>query len=1107
MFMERRHQFALYRAMLLARRIDEAEQRLAREGAVFFHIPGAGHEGSCALAPHLNSDDWLHCHYRQKALLLARGVKAHDYLAALFCNDDSPSRGRQMSEFMSDPALHVLSMVVPTANHALQAVGVAAATHHLPTRPIVVCGIGDGATQQGEFLEAVAQAVRERLPVLFLVEDNRYAISTMTPGRTFFSLPGGPASEYLGERIRRVDGRDVVAAHEQLGVIVAEMRNQRGPALVVLEVERLASHTNADDQTVYRSATELREAELTGDPLVRFERWLLESGVSPDQLLEVQRKAVAEVEAAERAAGDGPQPTVERQAKRPILARITHAASERGASESGERVTMREALRDVLGHRLANDSRVVLIGEDIEDPKGDVFGVTRGLSTKYPGRVRNSPLSESTIVGESIGRALAGERPVAFIQFADFLPPAYNQIVCELASIGWRTDHRYQTPVILMIACGAYRPGLGPFHAQTYESVLAHTPGLDVFMPATAADAAGLLNAAFESGRPTVFLYPKSLLNDTRIATSTDVDRQFTPLGVARKARVGRDITFVAWGNTVSLCERAAVALEQVGVEAEVLDLRTLSPWDERTVIASAEKTARLIVVHEDNQTCGFGAEVLATVAERTRLPVAMRRVTRPDTHIPCHFGNQLELLPTFRRVLTTAAELLNLELSWVEEAVEEEGVTVVDAVGSAPSDETVDVVDVLVKSGDRVERGDALATLEASKSVFDLTAPTEGVVEQVEAEAGDKVRVGKPLLRIRSEQSRRRRPLVQERPGTPVLRRNAPPNPLLVRRRDSRPRAFDVGISRSIAVTGSRRISNAEFIGPSARMTAEDILHRTGIEFRHWAAPGETAVGMAVRAARQVLETERIALSELDLVICSTTSPTMVTPSMACQVLGQLGQGREATMVQAYDINAACSGYLYALQAGFDFLQSRPDSRVLVLTAEVLSPLLNMDDLDTAILFGDASSAAILYGESHFDRSVARVVRPELSAKGEDGSTLSVPLLHQGHIHMKGQKVFAEAVRSMVSSLSRLCHHQGLAVNDLDLVVPHQANQRIIDAVGDRVGVSVYSNIRYHGNTSSTSIPLSLCDILAEAKTGEQLGLCAFGGGFTFGAGILQVL
>lgn len=1100
---------ALYRWMLTARRIDEAELRLTQRGEAFFTVSGAGHEGSAALALHLLPEDWLHCHYRQRALLVARGVTPHAFMATLFCKDDSPSRGRQMPGFFSDRQLHVISMSVPTANNALQSTGVAAAVKHDPAAPIVVCGIGDGGTQQGEFLEGIAEAVRDRLPVLFLIEDNGLAISTQTQGKTFWSLPTGQADEYLGVPIDYIDGRRPATAADELGRVVARMRSERGPAIVVFRVERLTSHTNADDQTVYRAADEIRRVAESGDPIENLAHDLMTLGVSRQLLDEVGRQVDLEIEAAETLAAAAPDPLPELSARLPASVELIHPARERPGLPpgEGERLTMREALRDVLRHQLATDPRVTLLGEDIEDPKGDVFGVTRGLSTQFPGRVVNSALSEATIMGKSIGRSLVGQRPVAFLQFADFLPVAFNQIVSELANFGWRSDHEWSTPVIVMVACGAYRPGLGPFHAQTFESTLAHIPGIDVVMPATAGDAAGLLNAAFRSSRPTIFLYPKSGLNDSQTTTSADVAEQFVPLGVARKPRSGRDITLVGWGNTVRLCERTADALVQAGVEAEVIDLRSISPWDEQTVLASAEKTARLIVVHEDNHTCGLGAEILATVAERTRVPVTMRRVTRPDTYVPCNFGAQLEILPSFKRVLTTAAELLNLDLSWIATPAEEAGVHVVEAIGSAPSDETLVVADVHVKTGDVVKRGASLASLEASKSVFELTAPEGGTVERIHAAPGETVRVGAPLFMIRGQTDTRRvKPVTKEQSGKPVLRRLHAPSALVVRHRETRPRAFDVGISRAVAVTGGRTVTNEELVRRCGGMTAEDVVKRTGIELRHWAAPGETAVNMAGRACRKLLDQEGLVLDDLDLVICSTTSPTVVTPSMACQVLNELAHGRHETLLQAYDISAACSGYLYALQAGYDFLQSRPDGRVLVVTAEVLSPLLDLDDFDTAILFGDATSAAVLYGESHFDRAKARLIRPELAAKGEDGSTLSVPFRHNGHIQMRGQKVFSEAVRAMVSSLTRLCEHQGLRIKDLQLVVPHQANQRIIDAIQSRIDTTVYSNIRFHGNTSSSSIPLCLADVLDRSAAGDRLGLCAFGGGFTFGAGILEV-
>jgi 2-oxoisovalerate dehydrogenase E1 component len=450
--------------------------------------------------------------------------------------------------------------------------------------------------------------------------------------------------------------------------------------------------------------------------------------------------------------------------------------------------------------------------------------------------------------------------------------------------------------------------------------------------------------------------------------------------------------------------------------------------------------------------------------------------------------------------------------VTWIAPKPTEEGVHYIEAIGSGPADDSVVVVELLVQPGERVERGQTIASLEATKSVFELTSPVSGLLEEVLAAEGETVPVGAPLMRISTgRRSTRRKPVTQEQCGTPVLTRRAATGTLYLPHEFRERRPFDVGVSQVAVVTGSREVSNAELLerghllGQNG-MSAEDIVRRTGIASRMWASEGQSPVRMAAEACRKALDLEGLILDDLDLVICSTTSPTSVTPSMACQVLNALCQGKNEAVLQAYDINAACSGYLYALQAGYDYLQSTPNGRVLVATAEVLSPLLDPADFDTAILFGDATSATILYGEAHFDRAKARLYRPELAAKGEDGSTLSVPLLHDGYIQMKGKKVFSEAVRSMVASLNRICERVGIRVDDLSLVVPHQANQRIIDAIQSRINVRVFSNIHRYGNTSSSSIPLCLNDVLPASKKGDRLGLCAFGGGFTFGASILEM-
>ena len=453
---------------------------------------------------------------------------------------------------------------------------------------------------------------------------------------------------------------------------------------------------------------------------------------------------------------------------------------------------------------------------------------------------------------------------------------------------------------------------------------------------------------------------------------------------------------------------------------------------------------------------------------------------------------------------MSVAAELLDLEISW-KTLEEPQGMVEIAATGSGPADEAVVVVEVMATVGAQVETGQPLASLEATKSVFELPSTATGTIEEVLVSEGDTIDVGAPLFRIRAEAGGRGR--VRKQPiSIPELRRKPMDGRLVIRRTDGEPRQFDVGISSIATKEGSRLVHNNELLGPHSERTNADILRRTGIESRRWARDGENAISLAIKACREVMAREDVRLDDLDLLVCATTSPTVVTPSMACQVLNGLVDGGGESMMQAYDINAACSGYLYALQSGYDYLQSRPDGRVLVVTSEVLSPLLDLEDFDTAILFGDAASATILYGEEYMERSQAKLHRPDLSAKGDVGGALSVPLLHDGFIQMRGRKVFSEAVRSMIASLNRACKRQSMNVEDLRMIVPHQANQRILDAIQNRVSTHVYSNIRHHGNTSSTSIPLCLTDVLPKASRGDRLGLCAFGGGFTFGAGIVEV-
>jgi len=1157
----------LYTTMVTARELDLLEQSYTGRGEAFFHVSGAGHEGTVVLAEHLGPQDWLHCHYRDKALMLARGVTPRMFFLALFNKDASHSRGRQMNAHMSAPELKLLSLVGPVGNSALQAAGVAEVVKNQAGAPIVLCGLGDGMTQESEVLEAIGHTVRNELPVLFVIQDNAFAISTQTKGQTFYSTPRGQAEQFYGIPIEYLDGRQPHLCYDGFGRICGEMRLHRGPRIVVFEVDRLSNHTNADDQRVYRSADEIAQVNTSSDPIIHFQKYLLERGTERELVYRIPEEIRTELAPIAEEAFRSAEPRPFAGASAPLPAHVGPEAPEyRGdmnavnAVEGEKPLTMLEAIRGVLGARMDADERVYLFGEDLEDPKGDVFGVTKGLTTRFPGRVRNSPLSESLIVGESIGEALAGRRPVAFLQFADFLPIAYNQIVSELGSMYWRSDGNWQAPVIVMITCGGYKPGLGPFHASSLEALATHTPGIDVFMPSTAGDAAGLLNAAFESGRPTLFFYPKTCLNDRDNGTSPDLEKHLVPVGRSRTVRSGDDISFVCYGNTVALCQRAAAALELVGVSSDIVDLRSLMPWDETAVLDSVRRTRRVIVTHEDNHSAGFGAEVLATVAEKAGVAFSSRRVTRPDTYVPCNFPNQLEILPSYRRILETAVEMLNGTIEWEAPVKADASTHLVEAIGSSPSDESVTVVEWKVKPGDEISSGDILAELEADKAAIELKAQVGGTFEEVLVPEGELVKVGAVLAKVRiagasgvdREQFKQ---ITREDPGTPVIsgivksRAAVAAGGLVAaashdsveqgRESEAEVTAVSAGNERAhgsigivdvVGARGSRVVSNEEISQMCPDWTPEDILKRTGIGSRPWIADGETTVSLATDAAQGLFKRTGTTFADIDLLLCTTGTPAQITPSTAALIHYELAKGHSELTPPAYDLSAACSGYLYALQVAYDYLSNRPKDRVLLISTEVLSPMINTADPGTAPIFADAATATLLSGASAGASATGaagaagaragspgagqrfRVMRPVLAALGESGDTLRVPTFSPGAcITMDGPTVFVEAVKDMILMLERACAESGISLNDLDLIVPHQANQRIINAVRQRVKApkeKMYSNIEYSGNTSSSTIPLCLEEILNQPyKKGTTIGLAAFGGGFTFAGGLLEVL
>jgi 2-oxoisovalerate dehydrogenase E1 component len=1195
--------------MQTSRTVNTIEAELASGGDAFFFLPTLGHESSAAWNIFLQPTDWLFMHYRNKALWLARGVQPKAFFDSILCNADNYSKGRQMCCFPASREANMPNPVVPVGNAVTHAVGCAdqlvrdAKRQGTPGHaaaeaggPVVFCSMGDGTTQQGEVYEGIMEAVRRKLPVLFVIEDNGYAISTPTAGNTFFNLPAGPADEFLGLPIHRFDGRDVMDHLPAMGELVKQVRTSGGPGLCVIRHDRLSSHTNADDHRVYRSAETIQKLLDESDPVANFRRSLIRRGVDEAELdaidaeIEKQCRHASELS---RRVGDAVT-TDTAKCELPDHLQTTageytgknntgvqasaHMASKNGSTKDTQPLLMIEAMRNVLRHRLDTDPRVFLTGEDIEDPKGDVFGVTRGLSTDFPDRVVNAALSEPTIIGGNIGRAFAGGFPVGFIQFADFLPNGISQIMSELGSIYWRTDGMFSCPSILMVTCGGYRPGLGPFHAQTLESILAHIPGVDVLMPSTAGDAAGLLNAAFESGRPTIFLYPKVCLNDRNLATSPDVDKQIVPLGKARRITEGDDLTLVAWGSTVPICRDVVDAIhKQSDKRVDLFDLRSIDPWNRQAISDSVRRTGRLIVVHEDNLTAGFGAEVVAAATEdylksgnghppALNTPLQARRLTRPDTYVPCNYGNQLEILPSFRRTLTAACDLLELTVTFDDDPGVQASSrmdsdsgpppTTLKAQGSAPTDQVVTVAEWKVAVGDTVTNGQILADMEADKAVFEYSSPMDGTVTALLADQGDQLDIGQPLIQITpsTQASTRTQSDTDNDDSAEVSGSNPLEAPVVTRpsREDygnpqiasSRSTERDAAVSgptssgrvapvrvggRQVRVyltpvhyaEGSDRLTNADLIRRFPEVTSEDIIKRTGIESRPYCAHNQNALSMAIDAARKALDAEGLTLDDLTGIVCHTTTPPLNTPSMACMVLNALDpEGDRELMV--YDVNAACSGWLYALDAAHNTIQHNPDSAVLVVTTECLSRVVNPDDFGTAILFGDAATATVMRGhvetapgdsasaEMPIPNGSMILSQPVLAGKADPAGTITVGFEGRGHITMQGKRVFSEAVRAMTKMTNQAFERSGAPLDDLDWLVPHQANARILEAARIRLKIpeeKIINLIDTHGNTSSSSIPLAIAKSTDKFKPGNIVGLCAFGGGFTFGAAILEIV
>lgn len=640
-------QVALQRLALLlqVREGDRCEEHLLRQGRGWIHIPGSGHEALAALAESLQSDDLLFLYYRDRALMQARGVTPLEMAREYLATASSSSGGRTMPVHGSYRRLGIFPPATPTGSQCLPAVGAAWGLRMAGPGRVVLCTIGDASTRQGEFFEAVALAVQDRLPIVFVVEDNGYGISTPTDRQLPFRIGLFPEALY-----RHVDGRSYDAVLTAGRAAIDAARRGEGPSMLWVELDRLASHTNSDDHRTYRTA-EAIAAMQARDPVALLAGGMIErNALTQEQYDAMREDARRSVDAAFRAAEAEPAPDPETACDEllgPANAdgvTLPFALGESGRTVAGAlNVVLREALDRVPG--------TVIYGEDVEDPKGGVFGFTKGLSTRHPGRVVNSPLAEATIAGTAVGLAATGYRPIFELQFIDFAAPGFNQFLNQLATLRWRSNGDWTCPAVFYAPCGAYLPAGATWHSQSNEGLWTHIPGLRVAVPSTPEDMAGLLWTALQEEDPTLLLIPKHSMRVRHPPLPGSVRMGF---GRARIVREGTDVTVVAWGNCIELAREAADDIAD-RCSTEIIDLVSLAPCDWGTVAASVARSGRLVVVSEDSRVGNFGQAVIAEmVGTPERFDAFLSPpvlVARDDVHIPYHPVLEYAVLPDVARI------------------------------------------------------------------------------------------------------------------------------------------------------------------------------------------------------------------------------------------------------------------------------------------------------------------------------------------------------------------------------------------------------------------------------------------------------------------------
>jgi 2-oxoisovalerate dehydrogenase E1 component len=673
-----------YRLMYMSRRLDDREILLKNQQKIFFQISGAGHEALMVAAGKALKPgyDWFYPYYRDRALCLALGVTAEEMLLqAVGAAADPASGGRQMPSHWGNQRLNIVTQGSSVATQMLQAVGCAEAGRYLAAHPnaaerasgssggndyrafhnasfhgdeVVYASIGEGSTSQGEFWESVSTASLERLPILFVVEDNGYAISTPvevnTPGGNISRLVGNFPNFFFAE----VDGTDPMESYAAMTKAVAHCRARKGPAFVHGHVTRPYSHSLSDNAKLYRSAAEL-EAENLRDPLPKLQLRLLREGlIDADGITRLEKAVDDEIQAATDRALRAPFPAADsiyNYVYSPDIDPTSKSFASEAASASGADRTMADLINACLKDEMKRDPRIIIFGEDVADcsreeylksgavkGKGGVFKLTAGLQCEYGSdRVFNSPLAEANIVGRAVGVATRGMKPVAEIQFFDYIWPAMHQLRNELAPLRWRSNNAFSSPAVIRVAIGGYLTGGALYHSQSGEVLFTHTPGMRVVFPSNALDANGLLRTAIRCDDPVMFLEHKRLYRETFGRAPYPGPDFMIPFGKAKTVREGKHLTVVTYGALVPRALQAAQrASRELSIETEVIDLRTLSPYDWEAIAESVRRTSRVIVAHEDVLSWGYGAEIAARVADELfdDLDAPVKRVAATDTFV-----------------------------------------------------------------------------------------------------------------------------------------------------------------------------------------------------------------------------------------------------------------------------------------------------------------------------------------------------------------------------------------------------------------------------------------------------------------------------------------